>query len=184
MVFEFYWANIFTWVIEVRHPNARIFRQQIRFCTTKEGGLIDSGTNTVSEWLWHWREQPHFGTGLRVWLSLEFTISPQQSNAKSCNPNELDVQFLMTRWHFAASLMWVWSIGGPHARQKPFCQRVDARQARWRAAVADFNQRDDRHKPLNFWGENLPRDNSCDQRSHPAFASTEAPCRTLAETDC
>jgi MPBQ/MSBQ methyltransferase len=47
--------------------------------------------------------------------------------------------------------------------------------------VADWNQRDDREKPLNFWERPVMRQ-LLDQWSHPAFASIEGFAALLAET--
>lgn len=47
--------------------------------------------------------------------------------------------------------------------------------------VADWNQRDDRQKPLNFW-ERLIMRQLLDQWSHPSFSSIEGFAETIAAT--
>ena len=47
--------------------------------------------------------------------------------------------------------------------------------------VADWNQRDDRQKPLNFWEKPVMRQ-LLDQWSHPAFSSIEGFSELLAAT--
>ena len=47
--------------------------------------------------------------------------------------------------------------------------------------VADWNQRDDRQKPLNFWEKPVMRQ-LLDQWSHPAFSSIEGFSELLEQT--
>ena len=108
------------------------------------------------------------------------TISPSQiKRAWELTPPELPVRFLvddaMELSFPDASFDVVWSVKGrtPHARQGSLCRRADAgAQARGILVLADWNQRDDRAVPLNFWEKPVMRQ-LLDQWSHPAFASVE-----------
>ena len=117
------------------------------------------------------------------------TISPQQvKRAQELTPTELDVQFLvddaMALSFSDASFDVVWSIeAGPHMPDKAIFAKELMRVLKPGGVlvVADWNQRDDRHKPLNFWEKPVMRQ-LLDQWSHPAFASIEGFAELLAET--
>ena len=117
------------------------------------------------------------------------TISPQQvKRAQELTPTELDVQFLvddaMALSFPDASFDVVWSIeAGPHMPNKAIFAKELLRVLKPDGVlvVADWNQRDDRQKPLNFWEKPVMRQ-LLDQWSHPAFASIEGFAELLAET--
>jgi MPBQ/MSBQ methyltransferase len=78
----------------------------------------------------------------------------------------------------------VWSIeAGPHMPDKAVFARELLRVLKPGGVlvVADWNQRDDRQKPLNFWERPVMRQ-LLDQWSHPAFASIEGFAEQLAAT--
>lgn len=117
------------------------------------------------------------------------TISPQQvQRAQQLTPKELDVQFLvddaMALSFPDASFDVVWSIeAGPHMPDKAIFARELMRVLKPGGVlvVADWNQRDDRKKPLNFW-EKPVMQQLLDQWSHPAFSSIEGFAELLAAT--
>jgi MPBQ/MSBQ methyltransferase len=117
------------------------------------------------------------------------TISPQQvKRAQELTPLELNVKFAVDD---AMSLSFpdgsfdvVWSIeAGPHMPDKAIFAKELMRVLKPGGVliVADWNQRDDRAQPLNFW-ERLVMQQLLDQWSHPAFASIEGFSELLAET--
>lgn len=117
------------------------------------------------------------------------TISPQQvQRAQELTPPELDAQFLvddaMALSFPDASFDVVWSIeAGPHMPDKAIFARELMRVLKPGGilVVADWNQRDDRQKPLNFWEKPVMRQ-LLDQWSHPAFASIEGFSELLVAT--
>ncbi|WP_425244407.1 methyltransferase domain-containing protein [Thermostichus vulcanus] len=117
------------------------------------------------------------------------TISPQQvKRAQELTPTGLDVQFLVEdalAMSFPdGSFDVVWSIeAGPHMPDKALFARELLRVLKPGGilVVADWNQRDDRQKPLNGW-ERLVMRQLLDQWSHPAFASIEGFAELLAAT--
>ncbi|MCD8488842.1 MAG: methyltransferase domain-containing protein [Desertifilum sp.] len=117
------------------------------------------------------------------------TISPQQvKRAQELTPEDLNAQFqvddAMAMSFPDASFDVVWSIeAGPHMPDKAiFAQElIRVLKPGGILVVADWNQRDDRQKPLNFW-ERLVMKQLLDQWSHPAFASIEGFAELLAAT--
>ncbi len=117
------------------------------------------------------------------------TISPQQvRRAQELTPEDLDVTFAVDdamALSFAdASFDVVWSIeAGPHMPDKAVFARELLRVLKPGGilVVADWNQRDDRHHPLNGWERPVMKQ-LLDQWSHPAFASIEGFSETLAAT--
>ncbi len=117
------------------------------------------------------------------------TISPQQvRRAQELTPPDLSVQFQIDD---ALALSFpdtsfdvVWSIeAGPHMPDKAQFARELLRVLKPGGilVVADWNQRDDRCTPLNFW-EKLVMQQLLDQWSHPAFASIEGFAELLEAT--
>jgi MPBQ/MSBQ methyltransferase len=117
------------------------------------------------------------------------TISPQQvQRAGQLTPPELDVHFrvddAMALSFADASFDVVWSIeAGPHMPDKAVFARELMRVLKPGGVlvVADWNQRDDRQIPLNWW-EKPVMQQLLDQWSHPAFASIEGFSELLAAT--
>jgi MPBQ/MSBQ methyltransferase len=117
------------------------------------------------------------------------TISPQQvKRAQELTPANLTVQFqvddALALSFPDASFDVVWSIeAGPHMPDKAQFARELLRVLKPGGilVVADWNQRDDRQKPLNFW-ERLVMRQLLDQWSHPAFASIEGFAEHLEST--
>lgn len=117
------------------------------------------------------------------------TISPQQvQRAGQLTPPELDVHFqvndAMALSFPDASFDVVWSIeAGPHMPDKAVFARELLRVLKPGGVlvVADWNQRDDRLIPLNWW-EKPVMQQLLDQWSHPAFASIEGFSELLAAT--
>ncbi len=117
------------------------------------------------------------------------TISPQQvQRAQQLTQEELDVQFLvddaMALSFPDASFDVVWSIeAGPHMPDKAIFAKELIRVLKPGGVMvlADWNQRDDRQKPLNFWEKRVMRQ-LLDQWSHPAFSSIEGFSELLAAT--
>ncbi len=117
------------------------------------------------------------------------TISPQQvQRAQQLTSEELDVQFLvddaMALSFPDASFDVVWSIeAGPHMPDKAIFARELMRVLKPGGVLvlADWNQRDDRQIPLNFWEKPVMRQ-LLDQWSHPAFSSIEGFSELLAAT--
>ncbi|MBD2744612.1 methyltransferase domain-containing protein [Coleofasciculus sp. FACHB-1120] len=117
------------------------------------------------------------------------TISPQQvKRAQELTPKDLNVQFqvddAMALSFPDASFDVVWSIeAGPHMPDKAVFAKELMRVIKPGGVlvVADWNQRDDRQKPLNFW-EKPVMQQLLDQWSHPAFASIEGFTELLEAT--
>ncbi|WP_017304946.1 methyltransferase domain-containing protein [Spirulina subsalsa] len=117
------------------------------------------------------------------------TISPQQvKRAQELTPPGLMAQFQVDD---ALALSFpdgsfdvVWSIeAGPHMSDKALFAQELLRVLKPGGilVVADWNQRDDRQKPLNFW-EKPVMQQLLDQWAHPAFASIEGFAEDLAAT--
>jgi len=117
------------------------------------------------------------------------TISPQQvQRAKELTEEDLDVNFLvedaLSLSFPDASFDVVWSIeAGPHMPDKALFAKELMRVLKPGGilVVADWNQRDDRQTPLNFWERPVMRQ-LLDQWSHPAFASIEGFAELLSAT--
>lgn len=117
------------------------------------------------------------------------TISPQQvKRAQELTPKDLDVKFLvddaMAMSFPDASFDVVWSIeAGPHMPDKAVFAKELLRVLKPGGilVVADWNQRDESQKPLNFWERPVMRQ-LLDQWSHPAFSSIEGFSELLQET--
>jgi MPBQ/MSBQ methyltransferase len=117
------------------------------------------------------------------------TISPQQvQRAQALTPPGLPVRFQVDD---ALALSFpdgsfdvVWSIeAGPHMPDKAQFARELLRVLKPGGilVVADWNQRDDRHKPLRPWEKWVMRQ-LLDQWAHPAFASIEGFAEALEAT--
>ena len=117
------------------------------------------------------------------------TISPQQvKRAQELTPHGVDAKFIvddaMNLSFPDASFDVVWSVeAGPHMPDKAvFAQELlRVLKPGGVLVVADWNQRDDRSIPLNFWEKPVMRQ-LLDQWSHPAFSSIEGFSELLAET--
>lgn len=117
------------------------------------------------------------------------TISPQQvKRAQELTPQGLDAKFkvddAMALSFPDGSFDVVWSIeAGPHMPDKAvFAQELlRVLKPGGVLVVADWNQRDDRQKPLNFW-ERPVMQQLLDQWAHPAFSSIEGFSELLQET--
>ncbi len=117
------------------------------------------------------------------------TISPQQvRRARELTPEGLTAKFQVDD---ALALSFpdnsfdvVWSIeAGPHMPDKALYAQEMMRVLKPGGilVVADWNQRDDRKKPLNFWEKPVMRQ-LLDQWSHPSFSSIEGFSEQIAET--
>ena len=117
------------------------------------------------------------------------TISPQQvKRAQELTPEGVSANFMVDdamQLSFPdASFDVVWSVeAGPHMPDKAIFARELIRVLKPGGVlvVADWNQRDDRQKPLNFWEKPVMRQ-LLDQWSHPAFSSIEGFAELLKET--
>lgn len=117
------------------------------------------------------------------------TISPQQvKRAQELTPEGVDAKFAvddaMALSYPDASFDVVWSIeAGPHMPDKAVFARELLRVLKPGGVlvVADWNQRDDRALPLNFWEKPVMKQ-LLDQWSHPAFSSIEGFSERLEET--
>jgi len=117
------------------------------------------------------------------------TISPQQvERARQLTPEEIDAMFqvddAMALSFPDASFDVVWSVeAGPHMPDKAIFAKELMRVLKpgGTLVLADWNQRDDRHIPLNFWERPVMRQ-LLDQWSHPAFASIEGFAEELEKT--
>lgn len=117
------------------------------------------------------------------------TISPKQvQRARELTPEGVNAKFkvddALALSFPDASFDVVWSIeAGPHMPDKAKYAQEMMRVLKPGGilVVADWNQRDDRQKPLNFWEKPVMRQ-LLDQWSHPAFASIEGFSELLAET--
>ncbi|MGG6294827.1 methyltransferase domain-containing protein [Leptolyngbya sp. AN02str] len=117
------------------------------------------------------------------------TISPQQvKRAQELTPPDVNAKF---RVDDAMALSFpdesfdvVWSVeAGPHMPDKAtFAQELlRVLKPGGILVVADWNQRDDRQKPLNFWEKPVMKQ-LLDQWSHPAFSSIEGFAEQLEAT--
>ncbi|HIK45074.1 MAG TPA: methyltransferase domain-containing protein [Leptolyngbyaceae cyanobacterium M65_K2018_010] len=117
------------------------------------------------------------------------TISPQQvERARQLTPPGVTAQFwvddAMALSFPDGSFDVVWSIeAGPHMPDKALFAKELLRVLKPGGilVVADWNQRDDRQRPLNLW-EKPVMQQLLDQWSHPAFASIEEFAELLAAT--
>lgn len=117
------------------------------------------------------------------------TISPQQvKRAQQLTPENLNARFLvddaMALSFPDASFDVVWSIeAGPHMPDKAGFAKELIRVLKPGGVlvVADWNQRDARKVPLNFW-EKPVMQQLLDQWSHPEFASIEGFTELLEQT--
>jgi MPBQ/MSBQ methyltransferase len=117
------------------------------------------------------------------------TISPQQvRRAQELTPPGVNAQFqvddAMALSFPDASFDVIWSIeAGPHMPDKAQFARELLRVLKPDGilVVADWNQRDDRQIPLNFWEKPIMQQ-LLDQWSHPAFASIEGFAELLEAT--
>ena len=118
------------------------------------------------------------------------TISPQQvKRAQELTDEGISAKFMVDdamQLSFPdASFDVVWSVeAGPHMPDKAIFARELMRVVKPGGVlvVADWNQRDDRQKPLNFWEKPVMRQ-LLDQWSHPAFSSIEEFSELLEETE-
>ncbi|MDB9312327.1 methyltransferase domain-containing protein [Spirulina sp. CS-785/01] len=117
------------------------------------------------------------------------TISPQQvQRATELTPEGVSAEFAVDD---AMDLSFedgkfdvVWSIEtGPHIPKKAAFAKELLRVLKPGGVlvVADWNQRDARQNPLNFWERPMMRQ-LLDQWSHPAFSSIEGFAELLSET--
>ena len=117
------------------------------------------------------------------------TISPKQvQRATELTPEGVTAKFQVDD---ALALSFpdnsfdvVWSIeAGPHMPDKAkYAQEmVRVLKPGGILVVADWNQRDDRQKPLNFWEKPVMKQ-LLDQWSHPSFSSIEGFSEQIAET--
>ncbi|NER84350.1 MAG: methyltransferase domain-containing protein [Leptolyngbya sp. SIO1D8] len=117
------------------------------------------------------------------------TISPYQvQRAQTLTPETVDARFqvddAMALSFPDASFDIVWSVeAGPHMPDKAVFAKELLRVLKPGGilVVADWNQRDDRQHPLNFWERPVMKQ-LLDQWSHPAFASIEGFSENLAAT--
>ncbi|QHV00367.1 2-methyl-6-phytyl-1,4-hydroquinone methyltransferase [Synechocystis sp. CACIAM 05] len=117
------------------------------------------------------------------------TISPQQvKRATELTPPDVTAKFAvddaMALSFTDASFDVVWSVeAGPHMPDKALFAKELLRVVKPGGilVVADWNQRDDRQVPLNFWEKPVMRQ-LLDQWSHPAFASIEGFAENLEAT--
>ena len=117
------------------------------------------------------------------------TISPNQvKRAQELTPSGVNAKFMVDdamQLSFPdASFDVVWSVeAGPHMPNKAIFARELLRVLKPGGilVLADWNQRDDRAKPLNFWEKPVMRQ-LLDQWSHPEFASIEGFAELLEET--
>lgn len=117
------------------------------------------------------------------------TISPEQvKRAQELTPEGVDAKFkvddAMALSFPDASFDIVWSVeAGPHMPDKAVFAKELLRVLKPGGilVVADWNQRDDRQIPLNFWEKPVMKQ-LLDQWSHPAFSSIEGFSELLAET--
>lgn len=117
------------------------------------------------------------------------TISPQQvQRAQELTPEGVNAKFqvddAMALSFPDASFDVVWSVeAGPHMPDKAVFAKELLRVLKPGGilVVADWNQRDDRAIPLNFWEKPVMKQ-LLDQWSHPAFSSIEGFAELLAAT--
>lgn len=117
------------------------------------------------------------------------TISPAQvKRAQELTPPEVPAQFqlddAMNLSFPDASFDVVWCIeAGPHMPDKAQFAKELMRvlKPQGTLVVADWNQRDDRQRSLNWWERPVMRQ-LLDQWSHPAFSSIEGFAELLEQT--
>ena len=117
------------------------------------------------------------------------TISPKQvERAQELTPSNLDVTFkvddAMAMSFPDNSFDVVWSVeAGPHMPDKAIFAQELMRVLKPGGVLvlADWNQRDDRQVPLNFWEKPVMKQ-LLDQWSHPKFASIEGFSEELVKT--
>ncbi|MCA1904000.1 MAG: methyltransferase domain-containing protein [Cyanobacteria bacterium KgW148] len=117
------------------------------------------------------------------------TISPKQvERARELTPADVKAQFMvddaMNLSFPDASFDIVWSIeAGPHMPDKQVFAKELLRVLKPGGVlvVADWNQRDDRKVPLNWW-EKIVMRQLLDQWSHPKFSSIEGFAEDLQAT--
>ncbi|WP_232309030.1 methyltransferase domain-containing protein [Picosynechococcus sp. PCC 73109] len=117
------------------------------------------------------------------------TISPQQvKRAQELTPPHIQARFQVDdalNLSFSdGSFDVVWSVeAGPHMPDKARYAQEMLRVLKPGGilVVADWNQRDDRRKPLNWWERPVMRQ-LLDQWSHPAFSSIEGFSEQLEAT--
>lgn len=117
------------------------------------------------------------------------TISPQQvKRAQELTPPEVNAQFqvddALALAFPDASFDVVWSVeAGPHMADKALFARELLRVLKPGGilVVADWNQRDDRQRPLSGWEQVVMRQ-LLDQWAHPAFSSIEGFSELLVAT--
>lgn len=117
------------------------------------------------------------------------TISPQQvQRAKELTPSDVDAKFQVDNALCLSfpdnSFDVVWTVeAGPHMEDKALFAKELMRVLKPNGilVVADWNQRDVRTIPLNWW-EKAVMKQLLDQWSHPAFSSIEGFAELLAET--
>ena len=117
------------------------------------------------------------------------TISPQQvERARELTPAGVTAQFQVDdAMHLSfpdASFDVVWSVeAGPHMPNKAVFAKELLRVLKPGGVlvVADWNQRDDRQRPLQSWEKPVMRQ-LLDQWAHPEFASIEGFAEQLAAT--
>ncbi|MEM6251504.1 MAG: methyltransferase domain-containing protein [Cyanobacteria bacterium P01_D01_bin.156] len=117
------------------------------------------------------------------------TISPQQvKRAQQLTADGITARFkvddAMALSFPDASFDVVWSVeAGPHMPNKAIFARELMRVLKPGGilVMADWNQRDDRRIPLNFWEKPVMKQ-LLDQWSHPAFASIEGFAEDLEAT--
>lgn len=105
-------------------------------------------------------------------------LTPEGVTAKFQVDNALNLSFPDNSFDV------VWSIeAGPHMPDKAKYAQEMMRVLKPGGilVVADWNQRDDRQKPLNFW-EKIVMRQLLDQWSHPSFSSIEGFSEQIAET--
>ncbi|MEL7521390.1 MAG: methyltransferase domain-containing protein, partial [Cyanobacteria bacterium J06553_1] len=117
------------------------------------------------------------------------TISPGQvARATQLTPEGVSAKFLvddaMALSFPDESFDVVWSLeAGPHMPDKAVFARELLRVLKpgGRLVVGDWNQRDDRQQPLNFWEKPVMKQ-LLDQWSHPEFSSIEGFSELLEAT--
>jgi len=117
------------------------------------------------------------------------TISPKQvQRATELTPEGVTAKFqvddALALSFLDNSFDVVWSIeAGPHMpdKAKYASEMMRVLKPGGILVVADWNQRDDRQKPLNFWEKPVMRQ-LLEQWSHPAFSSIEGFSEQIAET--
>jgi MPBQ/MSBQ methyltransferase len=192
-ILEFYWGDH----IHLGHyglpPRRKDFRQaKVDFVheMVRWGGLdrLAPGTTVLDVGC-------GFGGSSRIlardygFMVTGITISPQQvRRAQELTPSHLTARFQVDNaldLSFPdASFDVVWSVeAGPHMPDKvKFAQELlRVLKPGGLLVVADWNQRDDRSRPLT-WGEGLIMQQLLDQWAHPKFASIEEFSEQLEST--